>query len=51
MFRVMMENLEKLKYLQKMKKNSFDDKNEKERCYLTFYENISIYAPIRIRTI
>jgi len=47
----MMENLEKLKYLQKIKKNSSDDKTEKERCYLTFYENISIYDPVRIRTI
>lgn len=47
----MMENLEKFKYLQKMKKNSSDDKMKKRRCDLTFYENIGIYDLIRIRTI
>jgi hypothetical protein len=47
----MMENLEKFKYLQKMKKNSSDHKNKKEMCELTFYENIGIYDLLRIRTI
>ena len=46
-----MENLEKFKYLQKLKKNSSDDKIEKERSDLTFYENIGIYDLLRIRTI
>jgi hypothetical protein len=34
-----------------MKKNSFDDKNEKGMGDLTFYENICIYALIRIGTL
>jgi hypothetical protein len=46
-----MENLEKFKYLQKLKKNSSEDKIKKERCDLTFYENIGIYDLLRIRTI
>jgi hypothetical protein len=46
----MMANLEKFNYLKKLKKISSEDKIEKERCCLTFYENIGIYAPIRIRS-